>query len=161
MSDPRVDRLLLQLSQHAAPDSMFTRERAAKVLGEMREARATEPLIEALRDETWPVVAAAAEALGAIGDREAVLPLIASLEGTITLGQEKAVVQALGNLRDVRALEILIRLLLRNHESREKMGADYFGNLSVILTALQQIAGLDLGDDPSGWDRWWRESHPS
>ena len=163
MSELEVDRLLHQLSDHNSMTSLFTRKKAAEKLGQLKDPKATEPLIKALDDETWPVTAAAAEALAAIGNRKAVPYLIARLKvgGKITLGEEKAVIKALGILQDVRALKILILLLKEQSKVREKMGANYFGNLDVILTALQQITKSNLGEDPSEWDRWWCETNPS
>ncbi|MFN3699646.1 MAG: HEAT repeat domain-containing protein, partial [Dictyoglomus sp.] len=53
---------------------------AAKALGEIKDKRAVEPLISALKDEDWYVREAAAYALGEIGDSRAVEPLISALK---------------------------------------------------------------------------------
>jgi HEAT repeat protein len=52
----------------ALRDEVSIRRRAAKVLGLIRDARATEPLIAALQDEDLLVRGYAAQALGQIGD---------------------------------------------------------------------------------------------
>jgi hypothetical protein len=51
------------------------RVKAAKVLGEMRESRAFEPLIAALKDENADVRALSAWALGNMGNAKAIGPL--------------------------------------------------------------------------------------
>src|SRR5450759_2332909 len=56
------------------------RRAAAEALGQIGDARAVEPLIAALKDESWGVRRAAAEALGQIGDARAAEPLIAALK---------------------------------------------------------------------------------
>jgi HEAT repeat protein len=56
-----------------------TRERAAQRLGKLRQPRALKALIAALEDEDAEVAYAAADAIGAIGDRRAVEPLLALL----------------------------------------------------------------------------------
>jgi len=52
---------------------------AAKLLGEIGDPRAVDPLIDALQDEDWQVRAEAATALGKIGDAKAIGPLIVAL----------------------------------------------------------------------------------
>ncbi|MHA1431592.1 MAG: HEAT repeat domain-containing protein [Candidatus Freyarchaeota archaeon] len=56
------------------------RVEAAWTLGETKDRRAVEPLIQALGDEHWRVRWRAAWALGEIGDERAVKPLIRALE---------------------------------------------------------------------------------
>jgi len=51
------------------------RWKAAESLGRIRDDRAVEPLILALRDDDWRVRQKAAWALGKIGDPRALLPL--------------------------------------------------------------------------------------
>ncbi len=82
---------LLRALQHEDP---AVRDGAAFTLGQIRDTRAVEPLIELLKDTEhgftilWndgsrnfmPVASAAARALGEIGDRRAVKPLIELLD---------------------------------------------------------------------------------
>ncbi|MCK4736590.1 MAG: HEAT repeat domain-containing protein [Methanophagales archaeon] len=49
---------------------------AAKALGNIRDKRAVEPLVQALKDEYLRVRRGVAETLGKIGDKRAVEPLI-------------------------------------------------------------------------------------
>jgi HEAT repeat protein len=57
-------------------DDSNTRQNSAFVLGELRDARAVEPLIPLLKDETAMVRYRVAEALAKIKDRRAVVPLL-------------------------------------------------------------------------------------
>ncbi|MBL8155592.1 MAG: HEAT repeat domain-containing protein [Anaerolineae bacterium] len=57
---------------HAEAD---VREQAAAILGLIGDRRAAEGLIRAARDETWEVRVAAIQALGEIGDQDALLSL--------------------------------------------------------------------------------------
>lgn len=56
------------------------RQEASKALGELKDPRAVEPLIAALKDEMDPVQSSAAKALGKIKDVRAVEPLITALK---------------------------------------------------------------------------------
>jgi hypothetical protein len=58
----------------------WRRKEAARVLAQISNARAVEPLIAALKDEDWRVREGATDALGQIGDARAVEPLIAALK---------------------------------------------------------------------------------
>lgn len=80
------------------------RWRAAWALGEIGDARAVEPLIQALKDKG--VRGNAAEALGKIKDTKAVEPLIQALKD---IGVEAA--EALINIGDERAVDPLIQYL--------------------------------------------------
>ncbi len=71
-----VDGLIKVLQTGAHPES---REEAAEALGEIRDPKAVDPLIGALKDRDHEVREEAAEALGKIGDRRAAEPLNALL----------------------------------------------------------------------------------
>jgi HEAT repeat protein len=60
--------------------SAWLASKAAHVLGDIRDARAVEPLVEALDDSSDEVRQAAAKALGDIGDDRAVEPLTQALD---------------------------------------------------------------------------------
>jgi len=84
---------------------------AAKALGEIRDPRAVEPLIDALKPDPDSFVRQrAAYALGNIGDAKAVEPLIQSLKD-----EDKdvrwAAASSLGDLGDIRAVKPLIQAL--------------------------------------------------
>ncbi len=59
---------------------------AAWALGEMRDPRAVEPLIAALKDKDYEVRVCAAIALGEMRDPRAVEPLIESMEDSGSMG---------------------------------------------------------------------------
>jgi PKD repeat protein len=90
--------------------SSDTRADAAEVLGEIGDARAVEPLIDALRDVDYTVQWDAAEALGKIGDKRAVEPLITTLKAEDGYLQDLAA-EALGEIGDAEAVEPLIGAL--------------------------------------------------
>ncbi len=79
-----------------------TREHAAEKLGKSGNAKAVEPLINALKDENDYVSAEATIALGEIGDAHAVEPLIAVLKDENNFLRQKAA-EALGKIGDARA----------------------------------------------------------
>lgn len=71
-----VDGLIKVLATGKHPES---REEAAEALGDLRDPKAVEPLIAALKDRDAEVREGAAEALGKIGDRRAVEALTEAL----------------------------------------------------------------------------------
>jgi HEAT repeat protein len=91
------------------------RLRAADTLGEIGDARAVDPLIRSLKEDSNSLVkGSAARALGTIGDVKAVEPLIDSLNIKSThsdcdLSEDIAI--ALGRIRDRRAVDPLIKCL--------------------------------------------------
>lgn len=80
---------------------------ATRALGQLKDARAVDPLIGMLEDEDGQVRTAAARALGTIGDPRAVAPLVAALMN----GVRDAAARALGQIGDPRAVEPLIAAL--------------------------------------------------
>jgi HEAT repeat protein len=120
-----VDSLpaLAQLkSKHAT-----LRRIAAETLGESKDERAVEPLIQALADEEMLVRVAVVRALERFGDKRAIQPLIQSLQDEAKIVR-LASVSALGVLWD---LLILIQLGSERAEERRQAAiqADRFSNL--------------------------------
>jgi HEAT repeat protein len=98
------------MKQLAHPDASV-RSNAAWSLGELKDARAVEPLIAMLLgDKDDGVRIFAAFGLGKIGDARAVPALIAALDETDD-NVLYAVAQALGKIGDDRAVEPLIAAL--------------------------------------------------
>jgi HEAT repeat protein len=85
------------------------REAAAWALGDVRDPRAVEPLVAALKDSDYGVGHAAAKALVKIGAL-AVEPLVGALKETQSLVRSSAA-EALGQIGDPRAVEPLIAAL--------------------------------------------------
>lgn len=112
-----IDVLLVALE--AEDDTL--RQTAARALGRIGDKRATAALAKRLRDYDPQVRRATAQALGRLGDPSAVDPLIAALTKRVTATEAGAVVAggparrqdvaalvtALGNLRDVQAVEAI------------------------------------------------------
>lgn len=115
---PAVEPLVQALKD----ESVYVLANAAKVLGEIGDARAIEPLVQALRDvtakelftpyyfNTSDVRVSAAKALGEIGDARAVEPLIQALKDENFWVRANAA-KALGKIGDARAVEALLQVL--------------------------------------------------
>jgi HEAT repeat protein len=104
----RVESLLRASEQALGDEKLAMREAFAERLSQIGPL-AVEPLIHALKHETWEVRQVAAWALGRIGP-PAVEPLILALEGE-EQQVRKGAAWALGDIGDVRAVEPLIRTL--------------------------------------------------
>ena len=85
-------------------------------LGEIGDAKAVEPLIEALNDTSFKIRNAATISLGRIGDARAVEPLIAALDKFS--GWARAA-KALGEIGDAKAVEPIVNSLLKPHVNSE------------------------------------------
>jgi len=119
------EKLLNSLIEKLKDQDPRVREKAAKTLGEIKDPRAVEPLIDAMRGklpysgankyvvqalvagEYSYVREAAAEALGEIRDPRAVEPLIDALKD-INYKFREVAARVLGKIKDPRAVEPLI-----------------------------------------------------
>jgi hypothetical protein len=117
---------------------------AAKSLGSIGDARAVEPLCEALKDGNWEVRNAAAEALGHIGDARAVEPLSAAVKDLSMAALSAA--ESLGLIGSERALEVLV--------ASTKSENKYLR--SRALEVLGKRAGKQFGD-ADRWQQWLDE----
>jgi hypothetical protein len=93
------ESLMIELTSAALEE---TRAAAAKQLGERRESRAVQPLIQALGDVSPIVRLTAVEALGELADHRAVTPLIGVLRNDHR-NIKMAAARSLGRLQDPRA----------------------------------------------------------
>ena len=100
---------LPQLTRLLKDDNEEVRNFAAVMLGDIGSNRAVGALINALGDPDMNVSHSAAEALGKIGDRAALLPLLELLKGDFW--QQYAAITAISAMRDSRAVPQLINLL--------------------------------------------------
>lgn len=93
------------------------RGKAAEALGKIGDARAVEPLIQALKGKEYDVREAAAAALGMIGDARAVEPLVQALKDNSNFCDRvlKEAAEALGMIGDARAVEPLVQALKDKH----------------------------------------------
>ena len=88
----------------------YAREYAALALGEIKDKRAVDPLIEAIKDNNSRVRGAVVKAIGELKDTRAVEPLIAVLNDSDSYVRLAACV-ALGKLGVSRVVEILVQAL--------------------------------------------------
>lgn len=104
--------LLLETFEDKGRDWKLRNLIASQVLGQIKDEKTVEPLIKALKDTTEDegVRRAAARALGSIGDRRAVDPLMAVSE-TGPKSVRIHAITALGYLDDERAVDTLLGLL--------------------------------------------------
>ncbi len=130
-------------------DRWHVRRFAASALGKIGDKKAVESLIHALNDEEWHVRKYAADALGNIGDERAVPSLLKAMrdedndvkwKAVVALGKMRSAAveplieafgnedwrirgraaEALGNIGDTRALEILINALVGRNKDKNK-----------------------------------------
>lgn len=105
----------------------ITRARAAEALGKTGDARAVEPLCQALNDENEYVCRQAIGALGDIGNPSAIEPLLSFLNHSDEWIRE-TVAEALGKINDARVIEPLGRLLRDESKYVRERAAEALGN---------------------------------
>ncbi|MFO0752714.1 MAG: HEAT repeat domain-containing protein [Thermodesulfovibrionales bacterium] len=103
---------------------------AVEILGETRSKRATSRLIDFLNDMRRDLRRATAEALGEIGDPEAVGHLLDASQRDVDAHVRRSAIEALGNIRSIEAYKPLADLL-----SVEK----YYDIVETIVEALLKI----------------------
>jgi len=150
------------------------RAEVVRVLGDMKDRRAVESLIAALKDESWQVRRNAAMALGEIKDPRAVEPLVAALRDdvvevreSVPFGLAKIGEPALGPLigalkdqnKDVRSNAAMALLIMKDYRAVEPLIAalrdpdNYVRHR--VSSALSHITGEYFGDRPEEWQAWW------
>lgn len=159
---PAVDLLIAELGER---DSN-ARVQVARVLGEIGDPRAAEPLISALeeQDTRVPILSAgrradtglhiaAAEALWKIGDPRAVESLISALQDQDQAEDVRsAAAMALGKVGDARAVEPLERALQDQHlrwqaaQALDDIGARTGGAISVGDIGGRTGGPISVGD---------------
>ena len=115
---------------------------------------AVEPLIQALKDEHWDVRRKAAWALGNIGDAKAIGPLIQALRDEYPDVREEAA-WALGNIRDARAIGSLIQALRDEYPDVRRQAAR---SLAVLTVLSEEIAKTMIQDYESNLEEQDRDS---
>jgi len=103
-----------------------------KALGEIRDKRAVEPLLEALQNKEISLREEAVKALGQMGDSTVVKPLISVLQNENSSTLRVQTIRALGSTKDKRAVEPLIETL-----QREMQKARSEANTAIII----EVAG--------------------
>jgi len=127
-------------------DPDMRRSDAAKGLGELGDARAVPPLINALqRDGNVVVRDNSARALGKLGDKRAVEPLIAALKDKSPSVPIFAA-EALGYLGDARAVEPLLALLDSYYVDTRSTAINALGNIGDVRAVKPIISALQKAD---------------
>jgi HEAT repeat protein len=118
------------------------RIQTANKLSTLKDSKAVQPLIEALRDEQWEVRREAACALGEIGDKKAVEPLIELLQGNLLSVRRAA--YGLGELGDKQTEESLIKALEDQQYRVRERAIETLGKIGVEATNL--ILDNEIGE---------------
>jgi HEAT repeat protein len=134
--DPRFVPDLITVFQSARDDDPRVRRYLALSLGEVRDPRAVEPLVQALQDPDVQTAIYAAWALGTIGEARAAPGLVRLLEHEDP-GLRKIAAYALGTLDDPGSIAPLRGLL---HDPVE----DVAWNAALSLARRGDRAGLPL-----------------
>jgi HEAT repeat protein len=115
-------------------------------LGNLRDGRAFDPLMSLLHDEDPQIRRWTIEALGKIGDKRIVDPLITVLAGGPTQEERNAAARALGRIGDKRAIEVLISALA--DDDLRWSAATALGQLGDKRGVDLLIRGLDVEYPP-------------
>ena len=136
MGAPAIDTLVADL-RYPDPD---VRWQAANALGDIKDARAVQPLIDLLPNKELQLHAA--HSLGEIKDPRAVAPLIAALNSQDPELRAQAA-ESLGKIKDPRADQSLVAALKDPEEKVQLSAANALGQIgdpqavSVLLTAFR------------------------
>ena len=151
--DPHVIDLLIGALQDSDAE---VKSNAAQALGNIRTARAVEPLLSLLNQPAptspvtpWkpPIQMTVTDALGKIGDPRAVDALIPLL-GSPSEGIRQHAAAALGDIKDARALGSLIAALNDKSPSVEASAAGALGQIKDLRAVEPLVATLDrVGTD--------------
>ena len=92
---------------------------AALSLGKLKDKRAVVPLISRLKSNDWAMRGTAALSLGRIGDKRGTIPIINALKRKDWKGSAEIwwAVEALGEINDPRAVDILISIVNEHNEA--------------------------------------------
>jgi HEAT repeat protein len=149
---PNVNRLIKDLTNQT---DVKIRCHAADLLGELKDPRAVEPLITALKDRNVNVFLAATQALGRIGEqsddaalRERIIEsLISSLKNRFSFPFPFAAGEALEKIGDVRAIDPLITLLKDDDVIVRSKAARVLGKIGNTQVIEPLFAALKDKDD--------------
>jgi HEAT repeat protein len=157
---------------------------ALRALAQTKDPRALAPILAGLKDERMPVRWSAVEALGELGNAEAVPRLLGLLHKEEAYRwNRRLAVNALGNLRDPRAVPPLLELLKDEDEFLRKMtlfALKKIGDPKAFLPMVTMLRdpepwvrrtaqrllvewtdGLHAGSpprDPDRWEKWFAET---
>lgn len=118
------------------------RLQAVRVLGELGNPRAVEPLMASLEDSDRAVRAEAVRALQRLADPRAVEPLLAALEDSYNDVRAEAA-RALQQLADPRAIDPLLALMGRERGYVRMFAMRALGDLAGVASVAPILAALD------------------
>lgn len=158
------------LSGHLEDSRPSVRETAARSLGETKLPSAFEPLVKRLGHESTEMRAAVVHGLGLLGDRRAILPLVAlaaedpqfniratdalvrigpaAIPFLIEIAEENdpsstlIAIQALGRLKDLRALEVLANKSAHSMATIRSHAIEAIGQLGESKGVRYLVKGL-------------------
>jgi HEAT repeat protein len=113
--------------------------------------RSVEPLLSMLKDAlasprtSEPEIILAGRALGMLGEKRAVEPLVTALDDR-SKGVRAAVAEALAAIKDAKGMEALFDSLAGGKAKKQ------------AHEALEEMAGVKLPPDPAAWRSWWAEN---
>jgi len=135
---PAVRLLILALKSK----NSNIRSRAAEVLGEINDPRATKPLIKAAKDKDKYVRYSATKSLGEIGGYRAVNPLIAALRYSKTAAIRSEAAEGLMRIKDIRAVNPLIDALRDKDAAVRTAAANALAEMQTPISEKPLIAAL-------------------
>ena len=125
----------------------YIRRDAARALGEIRDPLAIEPLTTAIEDPSRFVREEAIIALSCIGESSVVEPLIKRLKvSDIRTEEQKLIIEALGKVRDTRAVEPLITFLESNNFLLQIYSAEALGSIGDKRSEIPLLDALFSSD---------------
>jgi hypothetical protein len=138
------------------------RQEAAETFGRVRDPRAVEPLIVALRDDVSGVQRAAAVALGGMADPRAVEPLLVLLKSHAA-DVRAAAADALGRLGNVSSVGPLINVLKDESWSVRRAATEALGRIgdqAAVGPIGAALSDRDSHVGPPRPIRFSRSAHP-
>lgn len=142
-NDRVVEPLIDAVEEKGMVSLTTARQEAVRALSVLRDPRALNVLVRMLKDGQGVLKELAAQALGKLGDRRAVEPLIGAL-GRKDCGADLKyhVAQALGRLGDARAISYLIPLL--GHPVFHSVTGPTWDVAGAAAQALETIGGPEV-----------------
>ncbi|MCF6147255.1 MAG: tetratricopeptide repeat protein [Candidatus Kuenenia sp.] len=122
-----------------------------QALGEIGDEKAIKPLIHALNDENLVVREKAAKALGQLGNNEAVTVLIEALNKKTNFPIVCSIIESLGKIGDLRAVDTLINFLSHEKSEIRECTAASLGKLGDARAVEHLIAALNDEEERVRW----------
>ncbi|OHC06226.1 MAG: hypothetical protein A3J92_00465 [Planctomycetes bacterium RIFOXYC2_FULL_41_27] len=148
IKDPSVIGVLIDATADMQEE---VRIEVIQALGEIGDERAVKPLVYALGDESLVVREKSASALGKLGRPEAEEALISSLNSNTNLSLVCAIIEAMGQIGDTRAVEPLIAFLNHKEAKIREYTAVSLGKLRDSRAVASLIAALNDEQERVRW----------